>query len=168
MKRFEAKKVVRSHTVTLAADAEVVFPLLCPVREEQWVTGWEDDTYELVYSSSGFNEEGCIFRSSYPDGNDSLWIATKFDAQSYRVEFVVHSELLVRKVDIRLNSRSDCSSNATFAFTLTAISPKGNAVVDSYSDAAHQKSVEQLSAMLNHFLKTGKKAAPLSIAHLPH
>jgi hypothetical protein len=34
----------------VAAPPDRVFPLLCPVRERDWLEGWEAD---MVYSASG-------------------------------------------------------------------------------------------------------------------
>ena len=35
-----------------------VFPLLCPVREHDWVEGWQA---EVLHSESGVAELGCVF-----------------------------------------------------------------------------------------------------------
>jgi hypothetical protein len=36
---FDAKRVTRSYRQTINAAPEVVFPLLCPVRESEWLEG---------------------------------------------------------------------------------------------------------------------------------
>ena len=35
-----------------------VFPLLCPVREADWIDGWNP---VLVLTQSGFAEQDCVF-----------------------------------------------------------------------------------------------------------
>lgn len=57
---FIAKNVSRHHVFEVEAPRALVFPLLCPVREREWLPGWQAD---IVHSTSGLVEEGCIFRS---------------------------------------------------------------------------------------------------------
>ena len=40
------------------AEPEKVFPLLCPVREKDWLDGWN---YKMIYSKSGLIEKNCVF-----------------------------------------------------------------------------------------------------------
>ena len=51
----------RTGIIHCAAKVEDVFPLLCPKREEEWIPGWKCDT---LWSRSGYNEEGAIFRTT--------------------------------------------------------------------------------------------------------
>ena len=37
---FKAHRITREYRQTIEASAETVFPLLCPVREAQWLDGW--------------------------------------------------------------------------------------------------------------------------------
>lgn len=157
MKCFDARKAKRSHTVKLEASPETVFPLLCPVREEEWTCGWENHTYELIYTESGFNEEGCIFKTSYPEGNESLWICTKYDKENYEMEFLVHvKDLVIRKMNILLKINDDNTTNARFEYTVTSITEKGNALVDNLNETAI-KSISGLGMMINYYLQHGKK-----------
>jgi hypothetical protein len=154
MKCFEAKQIKRSHTVKLAASPEVVFPLLCPVREEEWIPNWH---YELVYSKSGFNEEGCIFRTDFVNGIEALWVCTKFDRENLEVEFLVHlKDLTVSKKRLLLCKNDDGSSSLCFEYEDTAITEKGNELVENYTDEAHIKNVSGLVMLLNHYLQTGR------------
>ena len=58
MTNFQAQRVTHQFTQTNFAPPETVFPLLCPVREADWVPGWQ---YRLIYSKSGVAEAGCVF-----------------------------------------------------------------------------------------------------------
>jgi hypothetical protein len=157
MKCFNAKKAKRSHTVKLVAPPKDIFPLLCPVREEEWTSGWENDTYELIYTESEFNEEGCIFKTSYPDGNDSLWTCTKYDKENNEVEFLVHvKDLVIRKMNILLKINEEHTTDARFEYTVTALSEKGNAIVNNL-DEDIIKSASGLGMMINYYLQNGKK-----------
>ena len=35
------KRVTRTYTQQLVAEPSAVFPLLCPVREADWIDGWD-------------------------------------------------------------------------------------------------------------------------------
>ncbi len=41
MTTFKAKRVSHEYTQTNDAPPDEVFPLLCPVRESEWVPGWQ-------------------------------------------------------------------------------------------------------------------------------
>ena len=155
MKTF--KKSKSSHTVKLCGTPESIFPLLCPVREEEWTVGWEKDTYELIYSESGFNEEGCIFRTSYPDGFDTLWVCTIFDNEKHEVEFLVNiKDLAVRKMNILLAADENNMTDARFEYTVTAISEDGNTIVENLDESV-VNSASGLGMMINYYLQNGEK-----------
>ena len=59
----EGKRISRSYTMTVDASGATLFPLLCPVREYDWIDGWE---CTMVYSESGVAEMGCVFLTELP------------------------------------------------------------------------------------------------------
>jgi hypothetical protein len=84
MKSFEANREKRSVTVKFSALPQDVFPLICPVKEEDWLCDWENDTYELIYSESGVNELGCIFKTDF-NGIPVLSNTVKYDKKTVRL-----------------------------------------------------------------------------------
>lgn len=68
----------------LEAPPERVFPLLCPVREREWIPGWRA---RVVYSQSGYAEDNALFRTHVDMGE--LWVTTRFEPDSFRVEYTV-------------------------------------------------------------------------------
>ena len=77
-------RVEHSHTQHLQAPPEAVFPLLCPVREIDWVNGWEPNT---IFTQSGLNESDCVFWIE-DKGVESIWTTTVWDPNNNRVEFL--------------------------------------------------------------------------------
>jgi hypothetical protein len=69
----------------VSAPADRLFPLLCPVREYEWIEGW---TCELVHTSSGLVEEGCVFVTRRPVEGTTTWVTTVHDPAARRVAFV--------------------------------------------------------------------------------
>lgn len=63
---LQAKRTVRTYRQTINATPEIVFPLLCPVRETKWLDGWD---HTMIYSVSGFVDEGAPAEASgsFPD-----------------------------------------------------------------------------------------------------
>ena len=58
MKIDKPTRATRTFVQKLVAPPERVFPLLCPVREADWLDGWDP---LAVYTDSGIAEPGCVF-----------------------------------------------------------------------------------------------------------
>jgi len=69
----------------IAASADRLFPLLCPVREYEWIEGWE---CELVHTASGLVEEGCVFVTRRPGEGTTTWVTTVHDPAARKLAFV--------------------------------------------------------------------------------
>ena len=81
---IERQRVVRSYRQTIEAPPDAVFPLLCPVREAEWLDGW---AFTMLYSASGLVEDGAVFSTSSPGEGDTMWVVTRHDRAARRVEF---------------------------------------------------------------------------------
>src|SRR5438309_9734446 len=77
-----ARRVTHEYTQTNDAPPEIVFPLLCPVREADWVPGWQ---YKMIYSKSGVAEAGCVFTTPNGDGTETTWLVTQYDPATFRI-----------------------------------------------------------------------------------
>lgn len=73
---FQVKRAVRTYRQTIEAKPDVVFPLLCPVREVEWLDGWN---HRMIYSASGLVEEGSVFSTSNPGEEDTVWVVIRHD-----------------------------------------------------------------------------------------
>ena len=65
MHTIDSGRTVRSYTQRIEAPPDSVFPLLCPVREAEWLAGWSE-VLEMVHSDSGLAEDGCVFMTRPP------------------------------------------------------------------------------------------------------
>ena len=72
MKIVGPRRATRSYTQKLVAAPEAVFPLLCPVREADWIAGWDP---LLVVSGSGVAERDCVFTTAASPA-DAIWYIT--------------------------------------------------------------------------------------------
>ena len=68
---FVPQRITRTYRQTINAPPEKVFPLLCPVREAEWLDGW---CYNMTYSASGLVEKGAVFSTPAEGEADTVWI----------------------------------------------------------------------------------------------
>ena len=137
----------------LAAPPERVFPLLCPVREVDWVQGWEPG---VVFTDSGVAEPDCVFTT--PDGDaEAVWVVTEYDPDGYRIGFVkvTPAELAVR-IEIVLEGDDAGGTTAQVSYTYTALGPRGADRVARMTPAAYEAFMQEWEDELNHYLHTGR------------
>ena len=79
--QFKAKRAITTYTGHLSFTPDIVFPLLCPVREYQWLEGWQ---CEMIYSDSGVAEDNCIFKTAHAGG--TFWSVSRYEPPK-RIEF---------------------------------------------------------------------------------
>src|SRR5947209_3150818 len=99
MTERDSNRVVCEFAQTLAAAPEQVFPLLCPVREADYLPGWK---YRLVYSRSGLAEPGCIFASPNDDGTETTWIMTAHQPSEHVAFAWVHPKKIAARLRFTL------------------------------------------------------------------
>jgi hypothetical protein len=78
------RRMVR-HESRIHAPPERVFPLLCPIREYDWIDGWRCN---LLHSDSGLAERGAVFTSDFRPEGSAIWIVSRYDPAT-AIEFVV-------------------------------------------------------------------------------
>ncbi len=152
---FKAKRITRTYRQTINARPEKVFPLLCPVREAEWLDGWR---YAMIYSESGLVEEGAVFSTSHKGEEDTVWIVTKHDPEEHQVEFTrfTHkSRTCVLKVAV--GPKDENSSHVDISYTYTGITPAGNVFIDNFTEETFLEAVTFWEKSLNHFLDYGRK-----------
>ena len=84
MKIVPPNRAVRSYTQHLVGPPEAVFPLLCPVREADWIEGWDP---LLVVSHSGVAEPDCVFTTAAAPA-DAIWYITRHEPEDGFVEML--------------------------------------------------------------------------------
>ena len=153
--RFAARRTIKTYRQTIDATPEKVFPLLCPVREAEWIDGWQ---YAMIYSASGLVEEGAVFSTPHAGEADTVWIVTKHDPGKREVEFArfTHASRIC-VLRIAVSAKTENSSFVDISYTYTATAPAGNAFIESLTDAVFVEAVSFWEKSMNYFLATGKK-----------
>lgn len=152
---FSARRTIRTYRQTINAAPEKVFPLICPVREAEWLDGWQ---YAMIYSESGLVEEGAVFSTPHAGEANTVWIVTMHDPGKRQVEFVrfTHASRIC-VLRIAVSAKTENSSFVDISYTYTATAPEGNAFVESLTEAVFVEAVSFWEKSMNYFLATGKK-----------
>lgn len=149
MQVIEPVRVERSYIQNLRGKPQEIFPLLCPVREKEWVEGWDPLT---VYTRSGFAEKDCVFTTG-EDKPDSIWMITDFDTERYRLEIVKFSPgMTVARITITLLENGMGQTDAEVVYRYTAVSPDGEEFVKGYSEEFFEQFMQFSESALNSFL----------------
>ena len=153
MEHFQAKRVTREFTAQISAPSTKVFPLLCPVREYDWLDGWSCD---MIYSESGVVERDCIFTTGFLSDGEQIWVTTRYDPENFVKEFlVINPDSRVTKFDVSLIDRGDDTTEGRWRITITALNERGNEFVDRYSEELHRHYMGMLVHSLDHYCRTG-------------
>jgi hypothetical protein len=153
MSDFAAQRQVKEYTYRLQASPAEVFPLLCPVREYDWIDGW---SCEPIYSDSGIAENNCVFKTHFPEIGEAIWTVSKYDPNGFIIEFaIVYPGLFVEKLDVSLKADGDKQTTIRWARTYTGLSPQGNTVIEHIAKEFLDERTRWINESLNHYLTTG-------------
>ena len=146
------KRKTQEYEKTFSFPPEKVFSQFCPTRELDWIEGWDAD---LVYTSTGYVEEDCIFTTPATNSlGPGLWIFTRYEP-SRKLELVrIIEESVAIHFRINLIDNNDGTSTGLWKLTFTALNELGNGIVDTIPD----NSPELIRAIdgLEFFLKQGE------------
>jgi hypothetical protein len=154
METFTSKKVTLNYKQINNAPPEKVFPLLCPVREKDWLDGWN---YKMVYSKSGVAEDGCVFTTPHHSKNETVWIVTKYDPANFEIAFVrVTSDDSVVSISINLQAIEPHSTYAFIEYEYTSLSAEQTKYLENELEKAFQSSMRWWEKAINYYLENGK------------
>ena len=162
MSAFQRYRIAHEYVQTNPGPPERVFPLLCPVRERDWLPGWK---YRLIYSDSGVAELGCVFttpnaRSSAPSqlASETTWIVTEYDPAALRIAFVwVNPGKIIAELRIQLTSAEPGVTRTHIRYRYTGLSEEGNRELAGYDRKRFEARLQNWETMINHYLRTGEK-----------
>jgi hypothetical protein len=154
MKVVEPFRVTRTYVQKLQGSPEEVFPLLCPVREMEWVDGWDP---LVVYSRCGLAEPDCIFLTGNEEP-DSVWVITNRDSENYRMEIIkVTPWTTIAKITISLRQNEQSWTDATVTYTYTALSEAGKDFINNYTESYYDQFMGYWETRINDYLLSKKE-----------
>jgi len=163
MTTFKSFRVDHEFIQTNPAPPEKVFPLLCPVREDDWLPGWQ---YRLIYSDSGIAELGCVFTTPKPPtsgshrdaASETTWIVTDYDTPAFRIAYVwINPGHIITELRIQLTAVEQGSTRTHIRYRYTGLSLEGNHELESYTRKWFEARMQNWETTINHYLRTGKK-----------
>lgn len=150
---FNSKQLKGSFNQRFEAPPGKVFPLLCPVREYEWIEPWR---CELLRSDSGIAEKNCVFRTRFQgESSDDVWVISHYEPNT-RIEFVRVNALRVMSLSITLIDNGDGTTRAVNEQILTGLNEQGNQSLEGMADSFSIE-MKMGEAMLNHYLTTGNR-----------
>lgn len=154
MKIVPPVRATRRYTQQLHAAPAQVFPLLCPVREAEWIEGWDPT---LVVSASGVAEPDAVFTTA-ADPVDAVWFITRHEPEAGFVEMLkITPGLTACKLSIQLRAVGG-GCEADVCYQHTSLGPRGDAFVAGFTEDFFCGFMQDWEARLNRFLGKGRPA----------
>ena len=148
---FESKKTEFSESMVVGFSVEEVFPLLGPVRESDWIPGWEAD---LIWSESGFAEEGAIFQTALHGDVKETWVISQYEPME-KIVFVHYNPTVVTRLSIEFTDGGD-HTQLIWSESKTAMDKIGYDYLGTLTQEHYSTNINNFATMLSYFLETGE------------
>lgn len=156
MKALNIKK-----EVTINAPVEYVFPLVCPVREYDWIPGWKCN---LIYCPAGRIEKGVAFEEKMSSpfllnkaGGKTTWTTLLYDRIKFRVHFTWDNIISSSIYKMEMDPIDSSQTRLTLSLNMKIIDDRGLWLLDPAGKYKTGFLIEGLGAMLKHYCETGKQ-----------
>jgi hypothetical protein len=142
-------RVEHSYTQQLAGTPAEVFPLLCPVREADWIEGWDP---LLVVSESGVAEPDCVFVTAAQPA-DAVWFVVRHEPAAGYVEMLkINPTVTACKLCIQLTA-TPTGTAARVSYAYTSLGPQGDDFVAAFTPQHYVQFMQDWEARLNRYLR---------------
>ena len=151
---FTGKQKTLMYTQLNNASPDEVFPLLCPVREKDWLEGWD---YQMIHSKSGLIEQDCVFTTPHHGDQVTVWQVTHYDPHKKQIEFlrVTPAEHVV-KINISLSPKTDGNTLVDISYQYTALNETQNEFIENELEQVFNGNMEWWEKAINHYLEFGQ------------
>jgi hypothetical protein len=140
-----------ANEAVIQARPEMVFPLLCPIRENEWIDGWDA---KVLFSKTGVAEDNGVFHTRIAFGE--TWVTTRHEPKEYRVEYTIFAGgHAILRLDLALDDLGDGTSRLRTRRTYTTLDWLGRRTVGKMSREEIDRAQDRIARQMNHFLTTG-------------
>ncbi len=147
-----SKRSISSYTRHIAAPPATVFPLLCPVREYEWIEHWHCD---LIHTDSGVAEADCIFIATvFEVIGPETWTCSRYEPPA-RIDYVRMSPHAVIRLELMLEP-AGTGSRLSVTLVMTSLDAKGEAFISKCHGGTCEEHFKPGLNMLDHFVRTGR------------
>lgn len=156
MNKRDGRRITREYATIHKAEPGRVFPLLCPVREYEWIPPWH---CELVYSQSGYAELGCVFSTDFGDQwGPEVWVVSDY-LPGEKIAFVRTGTLRTTRYEVLLAAEEGGrATRLIWRQEMTGLTPEGDRLLDALTGQEFQAMMVELNGMLAYYLATGESA----------
>ncbi|MCG6870774.1 MAG: SRPBCC family protein [Gammaproteobacteria bacterium] len=155
MKIEKPNRVSRTYTQLLVAPPEKVFPLLCPVREADWIEGWDP---LVVLSESGLAEPDCVFVTQAED-HTATWYITRHEPEPGYVEMIkIIAGVTAGKLSIQLTADGD-GTRADITYAYTSLGPAGDEFIAAFTEEEYRRFMQDWEGLMNDYLERESAAS---------
>ena len=163
-KWIEGERFERAGTFRVQAERKDVFPLLCPVREYEWIPDWR---CTMMYSDSGVAEKNALFMTRSRFHRKVMWTTITYEPAS-EIEYllVMGTDATVR-LSISLQEGDDQGTTIVWRMLFTAVSPLARRVLRAdFSEEKFQAMLGKREKELNRYFESAdlSHAAPAASA----
>jgi hypothetical protein len=145
-----------THEIILHTTKEIVFPLLCPVREYEWFNDWK---CTMVYSESGIAEQNGVFytKMGFPLFKKQVFhvIDYKPDVNITFLIFIHHIATIVFGANLEQLTQDTCKINVFYK--VTALSRLGNLFLRIKGKKEIEKNTRNIELDLKYWLENNRK-----------
>lgn len=133
---------------------EDVFPMLCPVREYEYIPRWECD---IVYLDSGLAEQGGVFTThSHGEGDQKdVWVISRYDTNR-AIEFVRVNGMRSMIYRIELQGTETGGTVVSWEQIITGLTEEGNQHVQTLQQSDFTAMLSHMQELLQHYLTSGE------------
>jgi hypothetical protein len=151
--RFKSQKSICSYETEISALPSVVFPLLCPVLEYDWIDGW---SCEMIYTDSGVAEDLCVFKTSNPSFGEETWVCTRYELNK-AIRYTRFSDNKIVNLDIELFEMSNRKSRLVWTMSIISLNKSGNELIKDNNQEVTREIYKGINILLEHYITTGHK-----------
>ncbi|TAK53303.1 MAG: hypothetical protein EPO25_11100 [Gammaproteobacteria bacterium] len=137
-----------THTQVYRAALEDVFPLLCPVREYEYLPQWQ---CRIVRLDSGLIEEGGVFTTE--DGGD-VWVVARY-VSNKSIRFIRVNAWRTMSYSIDVQPAPPGEVRLHWEQVITGLDAEGNRQVEVLRESDFRQMLDGMQALLQHYLDSG-------------
>ena len=149
---MSGNRIVRVFNTPLSAPPEIVFPLLCPIREYDWIPAWK---CEIIYSKSGYAELGCVFTTDFKDhSGHETWVVYTYE-KNKQIGFVKTGTHCTTRYNVSLE-RNQKGSTIQWEQEITSLDEHGDLLLDKITESVYDEKMKHVNQLLEYYLLHGK------------
>ena len=149
---FTPQKTESKYVMEIHAPAEKVFPLLCPVREYEWIPDWDCD---VLFTESGVAEDLCVFNRENKSFGKETWVCTRYEPPKL-IHYTRFSQNKIVRLEIQWLGGDQQASKWEWKTVCISLDESGDKQIENYRKTDALKIAKGLEYMLEHFVTRGE------------